>query len=524
MAQPAILTPAAPAPQAERQEAAARPKRFGRSASLWVLLFLAIFALHIVSGTDAGFAALVLSFNLMGMAAVYAVGGLGTVLGASVGLLAFQHITFSTAMKAIFGQRPDTPLLEPMATLWVYNIGMAGVLLAALITLLPPIRNIRPILVAEIRPDRLRVLAVMLTAFMVLRYVGFAQFGAILGVLSNFEFLTPMAVAASTAYVVVSSDKKRCIGLLTVINLVIPLMSGIAFGQRKEASYAVVIFAVTAIVYGFRPRVHHWLVGLVVIYAFQFILFPYALYARSQLSGRDFLSNAGQSWDILTDVVANPGKYQEKAKAPPPISDYDSRRMFYFGQPDPTLDRFSVLITTDALIRSTEEIGTTGWQTISQGLRMVIPRAFNPDKTQVGTSNWIAHRARGIVGPTDFRTSITLGYFVEAYVAFRWMGVIFVPFIASLIFFLVYRLAVDVRLKNNFWAAALFVTLPWTFSEGTIQQNSIMTLQMGPLAAATGLIFLIMANTLCRRRNLQSERVETPPPAVFESKSVKVAG
>ena len=496
---------------------------FPKSIGLWCTLFVLISVCQVYLNTDSTFILLVLVFNLLWIAGVYALGGFVTVTGASLGLFGIQHILYSQVAKILTWSRPDTPLLEPTETMLLYVVGMAGVTAAAFFVRSKPISRLKPILVEEIRVDRLKLLAIGFTFLMVVRYVGFAQFGRVLAVLSNFDFFTPVAVAASTAYVVISSDRKRCLGALTVIGMIIPLLSAIAFSQRKEASFAVIIFVITAYAYGFRFKLKHYLSGLAILYAFQFILFPYALYARSKLSGNDFMSNIGQAWEILQDVVANPRKYQEKTKEPPPISDYEATRLFYYGQPDPTSDRFSVLITTDALVRATDHIGPIGWQTIEAGLWMVVPRAFNPNKTQVGTSNFIAQRAPGVVGETDFKTSITLGFFSECYVAFKWMGILFIPFIVGVAFFGMYKVAIRDTLKNNFWACSMIVTLPWTFSEGTIQQLCLRVFQDAPLIAATGLVFAIAANSLSKKRNLQNEFAPAEGER-FESKKLRMVG
>lgn len=494
-----------------------------KSIGLWVVLFVLIAVGQVYLQTDATFILLVLVFNLLWIAGVYALGGFITVTGASLGLFGIQHILYSQIAKILTWSRPDISLLEPTETMLVYVIGMAGVTAAAFFVRSKPISKLKPILVEEVRVDRLKMLAIGFTVLMVIRYVGYAQFGRVLAVLSNFDFFTPVAVAASTAYVVISSNKKRCLGALTIIGMAIPLLSAIAFSQRKEASFAVIIFVITAYAYGFKFRLKHYLTGIFVLYAFQFVLFPYALYARSKLNGHDFMSNIGQAWEILQDVVVNPKKYQEKAKEPPPISDYEATRLFYYGQPDPTSDRFTVLITTDALVRATDHIGPIGWQTIEAGLWMVVPRAFNPNKTQVGTSNFIAQRAPGVVGETDFKTSITLGFFSECYVAFKWAGIIFIPFIVGVIFFGIYKIGFRDHLRNNFWACSLIITLPWTFSEGTIQQLCLRVFQDAPLIVATGLVFGIAANSMSRTKNLQNEFSESEGEK-FEPKKLRMVG
>jgi hypothetical protein len=470
-----------------------------------VLYILTVGIGQLAMGTIPAFTGLVIVYAILWATAVWAHGGVLTLLGACTALFGAQHVLVSQIAKVFLGQRPDIPLYHPVETMAINAVAMAGLLAAAMVLRLPFFMKAKSILQPEMRLDQLRVMTLVFTVLMAVRYIGAAGIGGPLRFLIQFDFLTPLAVACATAYTVLESKGKRLLSPWVIISAGLPLVSGIVFSQRKEAAYAFVILVLTAALFGFRFRTVHILAVGAVLAFFQIIIFPYALYARSEITGRTFGSNFSQATDMFMEVLQNPRKFQERAKDPPPPSNYAKQRLYYYGEASPTLDRLSLITTVDILVHSAKNEGHTGWKTISRGFEMVVPRALNPDKNPIGTSNWLARRGTGLVGPTDFKTAITMGFVSEAFVAFGWTGVILIPFITCLAFFTVFRIAVHPAMKNNLWSCAFAISLPWVFSEGTLQQQVIQVIQNGPLIAVTGAIIVIFANTMVTKKNLNSE-------------------
>lgn len=479
---------------------------------VWAVLLSTLALGQFFVGTDPAFTGLVLVFSALWLASVRLLGGPFTLIGACVGFAGLQHILISQFAKLLMGQRPDTPLAQPIVTMQVYVLGMAGILLAIILTRGKYLQGIKPVLVPELRPDRLRVLAYGTTFFMLVRYFGMSGIVPQARVLLQFDFVVPLAVACATAYTVVSSEKTKCLSPLTLFGIAIPLLFGIAFSQRRESSYAIVIFVITAIAFGYKFKLWQIVGGILVGLFFVYVLFPFALVARNQGSRAGSVTQSlSQSWDILGEALSNPAKFQQEASSGPSLEDAAAWRVLYYGRPNPNLDRMSIIITTDALVQSTITKGTIGWETIVPGLEMVIPRAFNPDKDPIGTSNKIAQRAPGVVNDLDFVTSITLGFFLESFLAFGWLGSFALPFLMTLCYLVVYRIVMAQELSQNIWACGLVVFLPWTFSEGTFQQNIVQVFQTGPLMAFVCLILVVAANSMSRKRNLQAERMEDLP-------------
>jgi hypothetical protein len=492
---------------------------------VWLAASLFLAAVQLSQGTDPLFTALVLAFILIWLVTIRICGGMMTLSGAVVGYLGFQHIVFSQFAKALYWQRPDTPLYDAVFTMQIYCVGMLGIFAAALVTNLPAFRRLQPILRAEIPTDRLKVMAYICTALMILRYAGSPQLG-VGGIrfLMNFEFIMPLAAAINAAWVVQESEGKKFFNWLSMINIGIPLLVAMIGHQRRESIFAAVIMVITAICYGFRFRLKHYMLALALIYFFQFIFFPFALYYRNMPGkSRDLAANFANSWEALTTVMANPMEFQDESKFTPAPAEWETKRLLYYDlTPNPTADRFSVIIVTDALLHAAEREPPLGWQTINAGIDMWIPRVFNDDKAILGTSNVIAQRAPGLVNEIDFGTQITMGFFAEAYLSFRWTGVFFIGFIAFGIAFLVIRFTVADSLKNSFWTASFALGVPWVCAEGTVQQLIILFGQTFPVFAALGFTIMILGNSLARGPNRQRELVEEGE--VFQSSDLRLAG
>jgi hypothetical protein len=489
----------------------------------WALAIFVLAAGQLLIGTDPYFTLLVVGFTILWLMSVKLCGGIKTLTGITVGYLGFQHLVCSQFAKLIFGQRPDTPLLQPILTMEVYFVGILATFLACLLAQLPCFTKIRPILPAQITADRLRVIAYLSVALMILRYMGSPQLG-VGGIrfLMNFDFITPMAAASVTAYQMLKTEGKKFIHPLTYFCVGVPFLIAIIGFQRKEAIYSIVIIFAVAVAYGFRFKAVHFLAGIGLLYFFQFVFFPFALYYRSEVKRtNDLARNLSMAWEALGDVIANPMEYQKEEKFRP--TSYDATRLLYYDQrPSPTLDRLTTVIITDALVHVGKMQGTYGWKTIAYGFDMVVPRIFNEDKPILGTSNLIARMAPGMVGPEDYGTQITMGYFGEGYLSFRMAGVFGISFVTMFVFLVLSRIMFGDAFRNNLWVCAWVVTVPWTVSESPVQLIIIMVFQAMPLFVALGLLFLMLANSMSRTPD--PDRDTLPEKPVFEEEGLRMAG
>ncbi len=429
---------------------------------------------------------------ILWLASLYLLGGMKTMAGFTVFFLGFQHQGFAHFMKVAKLQEPSFPLYDPVRTQQAYALAFTGILAAALLVTSPAVRRLPRILEPENRIPQLKIMAILFTVLHVGYYLGVSRFRILL----PFEFLTPIAVAASTAYAIRRSNGRRLFNVYTAINILIPMAAGIVQAQRREASLALAVLFVTAIAFRFRFRFSHLVLGAGLAFFFLLVVFPFALVARTIQDRGDFLERVEPAAELFTDAIANPEKYQSEAEELVPTEYYEFRHFNYYGEPNSLMERFSVHLTTDAIMRGADQVGYTGWTTIVWGLQMLPHRSMYEEKKYVGTSNWIARRAPGLLNERDVGTSITQGWIADAYSSFRWSGLLWIPFTITFLYLLMMRFVVDDKLGSNIFAVTTLAIYPWAFSEGPIQENIVMIFQTTPLFVATSLIVRIAANSM----------------------------
>ncbi len=482
--------------------------------NLGFFLFVCLLFIGQVSaGTSALFAFLVSTFCIFSFATIKLLGGISTLQGAAVFVLCGQHVIFSQFAKALFRQPADTPLLRPIETILVYNLGILSIFVAALSLKVFRIDRIKPILDIETDPKVLRIMMIILSALAIARLFILQRFGVyegagggvyvggFVGPLRQFGFITPLGLACGTAYVILKSDRQKCLGPWNTAVVIFATLFGILGAGRAEIIGSAVTFFLTLIAFRFKLRWHHFVIGIVGFYLYQFILFPYALYARGEGKVREgsFDDRISKSLNILVDVAVNPDKYKEKEKTFDPYLPYSFRRMYYYGYPRPTLDRYSVIIATDNIVNAVLVKGPTNWENAFEGFKMILPRFLNPEKEALGSSNHLAHYGDGLVGETDFFTQITLGIIPEGFYSQRWMGVFLACFVVSFAFFTTYRLLFAAQMSRNIYVLSLLFSITWSYSESTMQGQTLNIFQTPVYYVCAVYPILLFAKSMTRK-------------------------
>lgn len=501
-----------------------------RKVQMWNLVYvsgaLALFFAQLLTGTGLAYAALVLLFILLTGLTMRVLGGVWNLFGLSVGVLALQHVVIATVAKVVFLQPADAPLLHPLDTMLMYCLGMSGIFCAALAYRSLGLDSARQLFRPETDSRRLFLLSLVFTLLSIVRFWLLARFGVFegagggvyiggwVGPLRQFTFIPVLAVAYGTASVIISSKGRRCVGPINFFAIVAPILAGILGAMRADTGNAFITFALTCIAFGFKFRIQHYAVAAVAIYFFQFVMFPYALYARGEGEVRigNFEERITKAFATIGDVMVNPGKYKELAEEVKPQEPYEFTRMRYFGRRLPTLDRYSMVIVNDQVIEATYLEGTTGWKTTEAGVDMILPRVLNPNKEAFGTSNWIARRAKGLVNETDTYTQITLGFFCDAFMSFKWAGVFGFAFALPFLYFLVFGLVFGSRMQNNVYATSLAFISTWIFSEGTIQAQMLNIVLYPAYFIAVVLPFVVLAASLSKRSRAAKAVYERSEP------------
>lgn len=477
------------------------------------MLGILLFGIQVLMGAQVEYAALIFTFTLLTAAAFKMAGGIGSFMGFVVLFLGLQHVIFSQWVKVFFLQRPDEIIWSPIATLTMYNVGMAGLLVGAAVLRMVRIDRWRKILPSTEDTSKLLLISVILLilstirAYVISRYgiveQGGLYIGGFVGFWRNLQFPQFMAIAAGTAYAIIKSDGKRCLNFINVTALLVSFAVGIIYGVRNDMVFAALTFVTTCLAYGFKFGVRHYLLLGVLVFLFFRVMSPYSLYARSEGRVRvgsleDRIAAAGKA---LTDVIYEPNRYRRtddsvEVSALP----YDEMMTHYFKVNNNVLERFAILCVASSVVYNTDLRGTTGGERIAHGWQMVLPRVINPEKPGIGTANKLAHQGIGLVHPTDNFTQVVLGFMVDAYNAYG----LYATFLASALIMIgvgvVMAVTFGTQIHRNYMLCGLFWMFAESFSEGTIARI-IVTWTFDIANAVIFLLFLVLLSNAFTRRS-----------------------
>ncbi len=459
--------------------------RRGWKPFYWSLSIMLLLTLQLCCGTEPAFAILVALFCLLTYGAVMAAGGLMSLIGATVFYLAMQNVLVSQVAKVLFWQPADSHLLQPLTTMGVYDAGMFGIYVAAVLFKRTRFARRPPLFAPETDPTRLMWIAYISTALFLFQALftrttaldaetGAQNTGGLFGLLQAIPFLFPLAVASGTAYMIISSRGRRSIGPVNLVPLVVVVVLGIIGANREALPDAVGTYFLTCYAFRFRFRPIHLGVLLAGACVAQFIFFPYALYARGIVRTSDVQKNIQTAAGALIDVISDPVKYQQLT--------YESKKkttwkFYYYGKSYPTLDRFSQMSVADAVINAALREPNSEMDTITPGFLTVPPRFLLPDKPLTSSNTVIAHRVPGMLNKKDKGTGISMGYFCDAFSSFSWPGAFIIPFLVMFSLFVMYRFIIDIGLWRNIYALCLMLSLPHVSSEAVISGQIVLILQ-----------------------------------------------
>ncbi len=462
-----------------------------------------LLVLQLLSGTGPIYALLVFTLLVVAYFAVRWAGGLETLFGIVIFYLLLQHVLISQIAKVFFWEPADAPLRQPIVTMGVYVVGMASLAVGVRLANRFRLRG-RPLFPAETRPSRLLWLSILCTIFSTLLVLalktvgtdvqtGGAIQGGVLGPLKQIALFGPLAIAAGTAYMIKTSGGRRSFSLVNGIPIVVQIVAAILGANREASVTPVIIYVLTCIAFRYRFHPKHYALLFAGAYIANFIIFPYALIARNVVRTGVFEENVRRSASMMADIIQNPVKYREQ------VGSIDARRsrnltqFDYYNHSQPTLNRYSIIVWTDAIVDATINRGTTGWETITPGFEASLPRFLNPDKPYTMTGNFLAHREPGLMpNKHDRTTGITVGFFADAFSSFEWLGICVIPCLIIFCIMTLYRLLINERIWSNVLLLSLVTRITWGFSEGAIADMILLCL-VGVLASGTGLLVLYVS-------------------------------
>ncbi len=451
----------------------------------FVFLFSGAFALlffQLITSTSPVYSLLIFLFVVMSGFMFNSLGGLNTLNGFCMTMLVLKIVIVSQVAKVLFRQAGDSFLDVPIITVAVLDIGLVSSYFAALIS-----RNIKfsNIVFKPVHdPNMLRSITVItyvigVGSFLFINLFGFNQesgdiaVGGFVGIARQLTILLPFSVICATAYKIIISDYKKSIGVIVIIPILTMFVFGVLGTGKKIMLEPFFCYGLTcwAFRYPFRMK-NIAFFSAVVIFAV-IVLYPFAQVGRGVTRSTNFEENINKTIDYLTNLTSVEAIVDLWSTLE--RTNLNNTRFQYYGKSIAFLDRFSLIEQDDELINTTLQMGTSGWSTIIHGFRMLPPRFLYPQKPIYNTANYLGYRI-GSVNPFDTTTQIAFGFIAEAFCAFSWAGVVFIPFLLLTAFFLVYKKLAG-PLKNNIWTVFLFNYFQHTFVEATISSMILSIIQ-----------------------------------------------
>ncbi|MBX3097616.1 MAG: hypothetical protein KF812_12220 [Fimbriimonadaceae bacterium] len=482
------------------------------AGTFFFLLFLA----QIAIGTDVTYAFLVLLYAAFAWTTINLLGGPLSIGGFVISVCATIHVGLSQVIKTVIFEAPDKDLLAPVPTMLACVIGMAGFMAAAVLLKLFKYESWRSILPPKLDSKRLRMIGllslsvstvaiVFLLATPVTRYFqsggtyGFAR------TMTNAAFVGMSLLAAASIL-----DKKRIFSPLLVAALLLEFLYATVNASRQHFIGPVLIIGLTALMFRHKFRVGEIIVFAALLVFYQTTFSPFALYGRSEFREGTLEERLPKSMGLLGTFLTDKSLYKSKNDRETAKQRYDTRRLYYYRRlPDiRTLDRLTLLPIIDTLIASNLDKDPLGSETTVWGFRLAMPSILSRDKPLVSSTNFLAHKGRGLVNYGDHGTQISMGFTADALISYGWSGIFFVSMILALAMISVYRTIFGYSLMFNAAALGVMFQVTMTFTEGSIATVTSQLIGFAPFVCLVFVTLLWLSNALVKRRDPEMTMVK----------------
>ncbi|MCI0539115.1 MAG: hypothetical protein L0Z50_28235 [Verrucomicrobiales bacterium] len=456
---------------------------------------------QVALGTGLVFAQLIFLFLVLAGMAVNALGGCKTLAGLCVAMMGLKIVIISQVAKTILLERADEHLENPIETAGVLVVGMAAIGTAALFV--QRFHPRQPIFKVDNSVAALRRASIITFGIGLVSCggslalggagEGIIRVGGVVGVLRQLAFCSPLSIAFSTAYVLVRSNGTRCLSLWNGIPIFSVFALGLIYSSKQGMFEPFFILAATAVAFQFRFRAIHVISAISLLVFSVFVLAPLAQMARSTTRSSELAVTVREMQSFLKEHFHS-GRAISRLMEEQRDSD-TGVEFSYYHQPHTLLDRVSLIKMVDVLVTETRRDGTSGWQTVTHGFKMLLPRAIYRAKPAIGTGTFLGHKAK-VLSEDDGSTQISFGFIADAFSSFGWWGAALIPFLLTGTFFAVFGLLVG-PIDRNVWCVFLFSQFQHTFTELPIAGMTLSILQQ-PLIIFTMYALLNFAGRMAQ--------------------------
>ena len=408
-------------------------KAFMRKIYYYLIIFsLLLFIGQLITGTQLETAFLFSIAILFGLCAVFATGKWNSMLGLLNLALVSNFLLFGIILKTIFLQPSDSPLLAPTQTAIVTALGFAGVLLGTLIyQKLPKSKTQLIYTIYDKNFYLILYLFLIIFGYGSWLYVYLTRqgindvslsVGGVFGVLGFFGGLKELSISAAIYYVWLSKSKRLLSHPLVLFTLALSILVGI-YSTSKQGMLDPLLYLVLTIlqIKGVRYK-PLWVILISGVLLYINIIYPFSTYIRNA-GGRE--GNTAERITLMSNVLPRMVLDKEyRNSLTTSLSQSKSKAsVAYLPIASESLNRFAMVSEADKLIAASMNSEHTGWETITWGLQMILPRFLYSEKPVFAANNYLAHIV-GELHPRDTTTQISYGFMANFYNAFGFIGVI----------------------------------------------------------------------------------------------------
>ena len=449
----------------------------------------------LITGTDIWDACLLTVAVAFGLMSVTAGGGIKTVPGLLNFVLILKFILIAVVLKTVTFQAADSNLRAPRTTAWVMAVGFFGLYIGTVI-----FRYVTKIkgVVKGVNDAGVYLwltivfsIACLGSMFLVLMFQNSyedALLGGFWGIAHQFETTASFCIVPAMYYAWSSGSKKFMSHPLVLSIFIANLALGLAATTKQGLMEPVLCYlSVGFIRYGFRSKAV-WSIMAAGGFFYVSIVYPYSQYVRSHGGRNGTFSERLEAIQEVFFSVATDSSFRQSVDSQ--VSNGDS----YLGRQSlEPISRLAMMGEADRLIAATDETQSyTGWDTIVNGLELMVPRFIADLKPGAGVGNILGHIG-GELAPDDFSTQISYGFMANLYNAFGLNGVLIGTIIFMAIFYYVIRLwfgESDLTLTpwgGSIWYLLMGLCFEHGLVEGPVANDLPAFIN---LSATVGLIFI----------------------------------
>lgn len=402
-----------------------------------------LFVIQQLQGTAMYFSVGTLAFIILAALGFNTCGGLTRPSGAYIFFYSVLVFIVGVCYKAVLWEPAESNLLDPHTTIAVYVVGMAGMVVAGLVSR----RFVRRtgLLQTVLQEHQMYRSAVGCLIFSVAGPILIGMLGssgARLGSAFNqLNQLGPLAILIGVIYEIRRSGGTRSVNTAVLIAIVYTFTIYGIMGFSKQGLLFPLycwLMPVCALRYRLTPlQIAGGIVWLLIVFE---ILVPYSQYGRRFVT--DNPTN-GLRIEVATRLLSDPidlrKKYKESLEEAPGT-------IRYYNQAEGFWDRLTFIAPDDSLINVTDQTGHTfGYLPVISSFINVVPRVFMPNKPAYSFGNMYAHEIGGLPDE-DTTTGISFSPTSEAYHLGKWVALCIVaPLVWILMFIILDSLIGDTR-------------------------------------------------------------------------------